>query len=123
MERVLYESNSGYAAKTTHLLTMTNQEFLARNYKLTSYAWSVLRRCERNLHQWAEHYCNTGELPEKEFQHWLSVARKTAARFGMKVYHQQDCRGCSLYLYVAADLKDSQYPIEEVYNRYGTACC
>ena len=102
---------------------MTNQEFLKRNYKLTGYGWGVLRRCERNLHAWAEHYCNTGELPEKEFEYWLSLARGTATRFGLQVFHQQDCRGCSLYLYVAADLKDSQYPIEQVYNRYGTAIC
>ena len=101
---------------------MTNQEFLARNYKLTSYAWGVLRRCERNLHKWAEDHCNFASSHIDE-QFWLSRASKTAARFGMKIYHQQDCRGCSLYLYVAADLKDSQYPIEQVYNRYGTACC
>jgi len=53
----------------------------------------------------------------------LTLARKTAARLGMRVYHQQDCRGCSLYLYVASDLEGSQSPIEQVYNRYGTACC
>ncbi len=120
---VLFVSNSGYAAKTANLLTMTNQEFLKKTYKLTSYSWNVLRRCERNLHQWAEHYCNTGDLPEEEFTYWLALARKTAARFGMKVYHQQDCRGCSLYVYVASDLENSEYPIEQVYNRYGTACC
>ena len=102
---------------------MTNQEFLKRNYKLTTNSWNLLRRCERNLHQLAEHYCNTGELPEEGMTHWLSLARKTAARFGLKVYHQQDCRGCSLYVYAVSDLEDSKYPIDQVYNRYGTACC
>ena len=102
---------------------MTNKEFLSRNYKLTAYGWNVLRRCERNLHQWDEHYCNTGEQPVEETEYWLSLARGTAARFGLSVYHQQDCRGCSLYLYAAADLEASEYPINQVYNRYGTACC
>ena len=101
---------------------MTNKEFLYRNHKLTAYAWNRLRQCERSLHKWSEDQCNYGESSINE-KHWLSLARGTAARFKLKIYHQGDPRGCALYVYSEEELKGSAYPIEQVYNTRATAVC
>ena len=63
---------------------MTNKQFLYREHKLTHYAWTRLRECERHLHAWAEDQCNCGESWIDE-EHWLSLARGTAARFNLKI--------------------------------------
>ena len=85
---------------------MTNKQFLYREHKLTHYAWTRLRECERHLHAWAEDQCNCGESWIDE-EHWLSLARGTAARFNLKIYHQGDPRGCALYVYSDKDMEGS----------------
>ena len=101
---------------------MTNKEFLYREHKLTRYAWDRLRACEVNLHCWAEDQCNFGQSLIDE-EHWLGLARATAARFDLKIYHQGDPRGCALYVYSDKDMEGSRYPIEQVYNTRATAIC
>ena len=100
---------------------MTNKQFLYREHKLTHYAWTRLRECERHL-PWAEDQCNCGESWIDE-EHWLSLARGTAARFRLKIYHQGDPRGCALYVYSDKEMEGSRYPIQQVYNTRATAIC
>mgnify|MGYP007032736847 FL=1 len=89
---------------------------------MTGYSWRILRRCEHNLHRWAEDLCN---YPDSRIdpEHWLSLARGTAARFGLKVFHQQDPRGYALYVYSDDEMRGSRYPIEQVSNTRATAVC
>ena len=101
---------------------MTNKQFLYREHKLTHYAWTRLRECERQLHAWAEDQCNYGKSSIDE-EHWLSLARGTAARFRLKIYHQGDPRGCALYVYSDKEMEGSRYPIQQVYNTRATAIC
>ena len=129
---------------------MTNKQWLQRRYSLTDYAWKVLRNCEQVLHKWAEDECNgriqwddvTGEphIYRKDKwgsytvrqshpafnreDHYLDIARKQAARFGLSIYHQGDPRGCALYVYDPADLeKTTSREINCVYNTVATAIC
>lgn len=128
---------------------MNNKSFLAQNYGLTRYSWSVLRTCEKELHKWAEDQCNgriqwddeTGEphLYRKDKwgtytvkqgyptfnreDYYLDLARKQAARYGLAIYHQTDPRGCALYVYSKDDLARSKFPIEQNYNSVATAIC
>ena len=101
---------------------MTNFEYLNKAHRLTGYSWRILRRCEHNLHRRAEDLCNCAESPING-EHWLGLARETAARFGLKVYHQSDPRGCALYVYSEDEMRGSRYPIEQVYNTRATAIC
>lgn len=101
---------------------MTNKQFLFKHHKLTQYAWDSLRACEVLLHCWAEDQCNFGESLIDE-QRWLRLARATAARFDLKIYHQGDPRGCALYVYSDKDMENSRYPIEHVYNTRAIAIC
>ena len=77
---------------------------------------------EVNLHCWAEDQCNYGESSIDE-GYWLRLARATAARFDLKIYHQGDPRGCALYVYSDKDMEGSRYPIQQVYNTRATAIC
>jgi hypothetical protein len=101
---------------------MTNFQYLNKAHRVTGYSWRILRRCEHNLHRWAEDLCN---YPDSRIdpEHWLGLARETAAKFGLKVFHQQDCRGCALYVYSEDEMQGSRYPIEQVYNTRATAIC
>ena len=101
---------------------MTNFQYLNKAHRVTGYSWRILRRCEHKLHQRAEHLCGCPESPIDE-EHWLGVARETAAKFGLKVFHQQDPRGCALYVYSEDEMCGSRYPIEQVYNTRATAVC
>ena len=101
---------------------MTNFQYLNKADRLTGYSWRILRRCEHQLQLWAEDQCNYAES-EIDEQHWLGLARGTAARFGLKVYHQSDPRGCALYVYSDEEMLGSSYPIEYVYNTRATAIC
>ena len=101
---------------------MTNFEYLNKAHRMTGYSWRILRRCEHNLHRWAEDLCN---YPDSRIdpEHWLGLARETAAKFGLRVFHQQDPRGCALYVYSEDEMRGSRYPIEQVYNTRATAIC
>ena len=101
---------------------MSNKQFLLKHHKLTRYAWDRLRACEVNLHCWAEDQCNYGESSIDE-GYWLRLARATAARFDLKIYHQGDPRGCALYIYSDKDMEGSRYPIQQVYSTRATAIC
>ena len=127
---------------------MTNFEYLQKHHSLTRYTWGVLRNCAKALHKWAEDECNgriqwddeTGEphLYRKDRwgdytakgqptfnreDHYLDIARKQAARYGLHIYQQTDPRGCALYVYTKEDLERSKYPIEQCYNSVATAIC
>ncbi len=101
---------------------MTNFEYLEKHYGLNQFDWALLRKAERNLTAWAEDHCNYCRSSVDETK-WLNLAAVTVDKLGLSIYHQQDCRGCSLYVYKPSDLAGQNYPIEQVYNRYGTACC
>ena len=128
--------------------TVTNKQFLIRNYGITDHSWRVLRDCEKNLHKWAEDECNgriqwddkTGEPHLYRKDKWgdytckgqptfnredfyLDIARKQAARYGLLIFHQSDPRGCALYVYDKQDLERSKYPIDQCYSTVGTAIC
>lgn len=122
---------------------MTNFQWLVKHHGMTRYAWSVLRHCERGLHHWDMQECD-GEIqwdeetntpyrygkscygdfvenPKPCFNrkaYLLDEARKQAERFGLKVYYQGDCRGCSLYLYTQAEL-DERLERSEILRRPG----
>ena len=127
---------------------MTNKQFLLKNHGVSDYGWRVLRECERTLHKWAEDECNgriqwddeTGEPHLYRKDQWggytgkgqpifnkedaaLDRARKMAAHYGLKIYHQGDPRGCALYVYSEEEMRGSRYPIEQVYNTRATAIC
>jgi predicted ester cyclase len=137
---------------------VTNFQWLAKHHGLTGYAWQILRNCERGLHRWAEMeaegeiqwnddetqplryqrsiYGDFTESPRPTFNREASLlaeARRQAARFGLEVYHQGDCRGCSLYLYSQAELDERLERSETLrkpgmgisacYNSVGTAVC
>ena len=40
---------------------MTNFQYLNKAHRLTGYSWRILRRCEHQLHLWAEDQCNYAE--------------------------------------------------------------
>ena len=119
---------------------------LAQRYGLTRYSWNVLRQCEKALHKWSEDECNgriqwddeTGEprLYRKDQwgsytckgpvtfnreDHYLDLARKQAARYGLQIYHQSDPRGCALYVYSQSDLNGSD--IRSIYPTHAIAVC
>ena len=125
---------------------MTNRTRARSRYGVTDYAWRKLRDCEKILHKWGEDECNgriqwddeTGEphlyrrdkwgnytakgRPTFNFEDYaLDRARKTAQRFGLRIYHQSDPRGCVLYVYRPEDLNGS--PIESVYPTQALAIC
>lgn len=133
---------------------MTNLQYLQKHYSLTDHSWRVLRGCEKALHKWAEDECNgriqwddeTGEphLYRKDKfgdytgkgqptfnkeDHYLDLARKQAARYGLQIFHQTDPRGCALYVYTKEDLersrfgRDPKFGISAVYNTIATAIC
>jgi hypothetical protein len=142
------------ASGQTIAATMTNQQYLQKHYSLSNYSWRVLRDCEKALHKWAEDECNgriqwddeTGEphLYRKDKfgdytgkgqptfnkeDHYLDLARKQAARYGLQIFHQTDPRGCALYVYTKEDLERSRFGsnpkfgISAVYNTVATAIC
>ena len=125
---------------------MSNRTRIRSRYGVTDYAWRKLRDCEKILHKWCEDECNgriqwddeTGEphlyykdkwgsytgrgRPTFNFEDYaLDRARKTAQRFGLKIYYQSDPRGCALYVYRPEDLNGS--PIESVYPTQALAIC
>ena len=125
---------------------MSNRTRIRSRYGVTDYAWRKLRDCEKILHKWSEDECNgriqwddeTGEphlyrrdrwgdytakgRPTFNFEDYaLDRARKTAQRFGLKIYHQSDPRGCALYVYRPEDLNGSS--IESVYSTQALAIC
>ena len=137
---------------------MTNFEFLERHNGLTQYAWRQLRSICRELNAWDVMRCN-GEIqydddsgkvyryassrygdfterpvvvPDRAAQ-LLERASTQAARFGLKVYHQEDPRGCSLYVYTQQALNDALERREKLrqpgmrisacYNSIGTPIC
>ena len=137
---------------------MTNKEFAIQKLGLSAYRWNQLRRAEMALHSWAEKECN-GEIQREDESgrprlyyrsrygvfterggfivdseaHYLKEAKRHAKAAGLKIYHQGDCRGCSLYLYKQSDLdqalaRDEIYRrkgmgISALYNSIGTAVC
>jgi len=142
----------------TFFSIMTNKEFAIKKLGLSAYRWNQLRRAEMALHAWAEKECNgeiqredesgrprryglsqygdfteRGEfIPDSE-AHYLKEAKRHAKAAGLMIYHQGDCRGCSLYLYKQSDLDDAMarkelyrrpgMGIEALYNTIGTAVC
>ena len=137
---------------------MTNKEFAINKLGLTAYRWNQLRRAEIALHAWAEKECN-GQIQFDEEKgkhvlycvneygdftipacwindskaHYLKEATRHAKAAGLRVYHQGDCRGCSLYLYKQLDLDEAiarnkiyRKPgmgIGALYSSIGTAVC
>lgn len=107
----------------------------------------VLLRCERTLQRWAERECGDGsgwaierdEETGKPFNVYYgegtparyaiadreSGALKRAARIcaahGVQAYHQQDCRGCMLYIVRPGDIPEGE-KVGGYYNR-GVAVC
>lgn len=137
---------------------MNNFEWLERHHGLTRYAWQELRRLERGLHRWDEMQCNgeiqyddtdgkayrytrsrygdfteNPQLVRDEAAALLSRAQHQAERFGLKVYHQEDPTGCSLYVYTqqALDerlercelLRKPGMGLSACYSSIGTAIC
>lgn len=122
---------------------MTNKEFAINKLGLTGYRWNQLRRAEMALHSWAEQECN-GEIQREDESgrprryrrsqygdfterggfivdseaHYLKEAKRHAKAAGFQVYHQSDCRGCSLYIYKQSDL-DEAVARDEIYRRPG----
>jgi hypothetical protein len=106
---------------------------------LTPYAFDRLRKCATRVNEWDEsllsgrvqyhndiphHYkkdrhgsytIDDGPCPNR-LKIALDDAIRTAGRFDLKIYHQTDPRGHSLYVYSAEDLIGCKYPIEQVYK-------
>ena len=137
---------------------MTNKEFAINKLGLTSYRWNQLRRAEMALHSWAEQEAN-GEIQREDESgrprryrrsqygdfterggfivdseaHYLKEAKRHAKAAGLRIYHQGDCRGCSLYLYKQSDLEEAMarneiyrrpgMGIGSLYSSIGTAVC
>ena len=114
---------------------MTNFEFLERHHGLTQYAWKQLRTICRELHHRDELCCN-GDVEygdDGKTEELLERASRQAARFGLKVYHQGDPRGCSLWVYTQSSLNEALERSENLrqpgmqiracYNNIGTAIC
>ena len=137
---------------------MTNKEFAIKKLGLSHYRWSRLRRSEMVLHAWAERECNGmiqredesgkpriyhpdkygsftlrgGFIPDAE-AHYLREAQRHAKAAGLKVYHQEDPRGCQLYLYKQSELEGAMagneiyrkpgMGIDSLYSSIGIAVC
>jgi hypothetical protein len=122
---------------------MTNKEFAINKLGLSAYRWLELRRAERGLHKWAEQECN-GEIQREDESglpkrysksifgdftkclgfirdseaYYLAEAKRHAKAAGLRVYHQEDPRGCQIYLYKQSDL-DEAMATREIYRRPG----
>lgn len=97
----------------------------------------VLRSASAALHRWAERECNgevwveddgtaytgSGSRPEKcanlEARALKRVVKVLAKYPDLHAYHQGDPRGCALYVYRPADLKE--HSIESCYPSIGVA--
>ena len=94
---------------------------------------STLRRAQAALHRWAERECNgevwieddgtarspVGKTPNMEARALRQVARVLQKYPDLHAYHQGDPRGCALYVYRPADLKE--HCIESCYPSVGVA--
>lgn len=105
----------------------------------TTAEWKTLKSLEKIIHQWNEDECNGAiqwedskeETPRRYYldnygsytkkgpvivdkeNQALESARKIAGKYGLSIYHQLDPRGCSLYVYNAAEAKGR---IRELYS-------
>lgn len=101
-----------------------------------------LLRCEKVLHTWAEHECNGAIQRDEEtnIPYWyntntgrklyrtadretgaLKRAAAIAKAHNVKIYHQGDPRGCSLYIIRRHDIPKGS-KVESCYSR-GIAIC
>ena len=123
---------------------MTNQEWLSKHYGVSRHTWYELRRYCRQLHSLDEEACNgTIQCPDDALWYrynsdqWgsptvkgkvlktqpldiLRAAQSLIDRYGLKVYHQSDPRGCSLYVYKPEDVRGD---ISCRYSTEATAIC
>ena len=133
---------------------MSNFEFLCKHYGLTLEAWASLVRIQKRLHKCGEDHCNGLIQFDDDDNTWYwyragrygsptirshemrnppeameRKAQEIAEPFGLHVYHQEDPRGCALYIYdpeelsrlIAKHSHQSWYGIDCCYSMIGTA--
>ena len=108
--------------------------------------WRILRRASLTLQRWGEDLCN-GKIKEEEPETFrlyrldpygyftipgpttkdgtvapLKRALEIASKYGAYIYHQEDPRGCALYIYRPEDLREGQR-IDSCYSLCALACC
>lgn len=108
--------------------------------------WAKLRSLSKSLRAWNEKQCN-GEIQcddrgkcrlyladrygsftipgpplQNEKEAMLAKAQKIASKYGAIVYHQEDPRGCALFVYKEQDLRSGQ-KIDCCYSLCALPCC
>ena len=75
-----------------------------------SYVWRELLKIGNSLHRLDENNCNYGltERQKKRIKKLEEKAERLAESIGLKAYHQEDPRGCSLYL-IDESMDNSNY--------------
>lgn len=88
-----------------------------QDIKRIDWVLSNLKKIAKTVHRIDENRCNyeLSKAQETRATNLLKAANEWAGHLGMKVYHQADPRGCSLYLVPLDFINGADY------NSYGMA--
>ena len=108
--------------------------------------WAKLCRLSRSLRTWNEKECNGQIQCDDNGEHRLyfadkygsftipgptlgdqgeailAKAQQIASKYGAIIYHQEDPRGCALFIYKVQELRDGQR-IDNCYSLCALPCC